>query len=147
MTDTTQSRVDDLAKEWQEIQREKAVLSEREKVLTEEIDLAAGLYDKRRGTVNCPGNELTIKVLRRENVRYDKTDNGHNPLLVALQKNPKLEDYVTLSVREKGTLLSKLFDKHESELTEDERDIYLSLVGYRICEAGKPQIKVDVRKS
>lgn len=139
------TEADSLADQWTELQKEKFVLSEKERVLIEEINEFAGNETKTRGVINVEGDENVIKITRRENVKYEK-DGDTDVLIRALRTIDGFEEYVSLSVREKGTRLTKIFEVPEDSRSEVETEMVKSIEEFRVVTQGKPSVSVAPRK-
>ena len=139
------TEADVLAEKWVDLQKSKFELAEKEKDLIEQINTFAGNDDKTRGVINVEGEDTVIKITRRENVKYDK-DGDDDVLLRAAQSIEGIEALVSLSVREKGTQITKIFEKDASSRNDLERAVVTALEDFRVVNQGKPSVKVEPRK-
>ena len=136
---------DTLADKWIELQKKKYELSVEELVLINEIQDLAANETKTRGVINVQGDENVIKITRRENVKYDK-DGDVDVLMRIAKEMDGIENMITLSVREKGTQITKIFEKPVSERSNFEQTVWQTLEEFRVVTEGKPSIKVEPRK-
>lgn len=132
-------RVNAWAVEWLVLQREKARLAAQEEKMLTEIETAIG-PDPGKGTVTIEGEELQVKVRRRQNVTYDKERGAPHPLIALIKRFPFLAKKCTIDVKEKGSQIEKLLAAED--LKGAEKEACNEIQKLRLVKPGKSGIEI-----
>ena len=139
--DTREELIEDLIDRYVEIQREKYTLASAEMQLIADLQRLAeeSSYPDNSKVRTLVGVTQCVKVTPRNNVTYDKTEDGNSFLADMYSKYPQqMDSLVRVEYKERAAQIEKLLsDDTDSELSK-------LIAEHRRTKEGKPIIKVEV---
>lgn len=141
--ETDAERLDSLVDSWSQVLREEYEVNRKKKLLMAAIDTAVGNPGKTSGTVRALGINTEVKVVRRENVKYEKEAGAEHPLLTLVRKHRWLSNMITLDVREKSEIPKMIASPNGAEQAE----VAEIISKIRVVSQGSPTIEVSDRKA
>jgi len=139
--------VDALITAWHKVQVRKHQVANAEAVVAAALDEAAGEQQVQVGAVRLHGTAEMVKVMRRQNVKYEKERGARHPLSVLMNRYSALLPLVRVDYAESGEKLRKLLEKVSAgQGTEEEAELAAELEKVRVTTPGKPGISTELRK-
>jgi len=125
--------------------KQKYQLEEDLKACVKFFNEFVGDPEKKTGQVKADTTHSTVKVTRRENVRYSKKD-GKDVFAVLVERYPWTQKLFSVSVREKAGEVKRLLDNEDVLTTPEGKEVAEMIKEYRNTSPGSPAIEIVPRK-